>query len=186
MSRKSRRSKSPPFVMLPRFVTRSAAWRNLDPVGRALYLELRERFNGANNGMIGLGCREAAEAVNVGLGTASRSFKKLQDYGFVEIATPGKFMTNGRRATEWLLTELPDDRTGHRAAKTFERWSPKTKPSVSGGTHSVSRGTQIEKSAPFDGLRSTSDTQRPSDGESAFHRGYTSRYAMGEVANGKR
>ena len=102
MSRRNFRTKSPPFVMLPRWVTHTVAWRHLDPSSRALYLELRERFNGHNNGTIGFGCREAARAIDVGHDTANRALRKLTEYGFIEAVSKGEFSQNGRRATEWL------------------------------------------------------------------------------------
>lgn len=114
--------KGPPFIQLFRWVTSCAAWKALTPAERVLYLELRSRYNGHNNGSIGLGCREAADAMNVGRDTANRAFGRLADLGFIEPTTLGQFRTNGRRATEWLLTELPDDRTGHKPIKTFMSW----------------------------------------------------------------
>lgn len=137
MARK--RAKSPPFVMLPKWVVRSPAWRALSANARAVYLELRDRFNGHNNGMIGLGVREAAEATNMHKNTANRAVAELEAAGFIEPTTKGAFRQNGRRATEWLLTELPDDRTGHAALKTFmsrKIVSPST------GTVSPHTGTQ--------------------------------------------
>jgi len=117
-----RKANGPPFVQLFRWVTSSAAWKALNPPERALYLELRARFNGHNNGTIGLGCREAAESLNVGRDTAHRAFGRLAEMGFIEPTTVGRFSAGGRKATEWLLTELPDDRTGHKASKAFMSW----------------------------------------------------------------
>jgi len=155
-----RRTKSPPFVMLPRWVVRSPAWRDLSPNARAVYLELRDRFNGHNNGMIGLGCREAAEAINVHRNVANRAIKELEDAGFIEATAKGAFRQNGRRATDWLLTELDDDRTGHKAAKTFmSRASERKLLSPSTGTVSPSTGTQNDKTLRRSGLRPSHGTE---------------------------
>lgn len=154
MARK--RSKSPPFVMLPKWVVRSPAWRALSANARAVYLELRDRFNGHNNGMIGLGVREAAEATNMHKNTANRAIIELEQAGFLEPGTKGAFRQNGRRATEWLLTELPDDRTGHAALKTFmsrKIVSPST------GTISPSTGTQSRKAEGKPPLRPSTRTE---------------------------
>jgi len=42
------KDKGPKFVKLDHWLLRTAAWRDLDPVARALYIELRQRFNGMN------------------------------------------------------------------------------------------------------------------------------------------
>jgi len=149
MSRRNKKN-GPPFVQLFRWVTSSAAWKALSPTERALYLELRARFNGHNNGMIGLGCREAAESINVGRDTAHRAFGRLADLGFIEPTTLGRFSTTGRKATEWLLTEVPDDRTGHKASKAFMSWrgegAPKKKASpISSHVSPTSRTLTAER-----------------------------------------
>lgn len=163
MSKRSRRQKSPPFVMLPRWVVRSPAWRSLGPVERAVYLELRDRFNGHNNGSIGLGCREAAEAVNVGRNVANRALKVLEQVGLIEAATKGAFRQNGRRATDWLLTELPDDRTGHAALKTFMARRDQKKLSPTSGTVGPTSGTQTGNGSRISALRPTSGTETRND-----------------------
>ena len=94
---------------------------DLDPVGRALYIELRQRYNGVNNGMIGLGCREAADALNVGRNVANRAFSTLKEHGFISVGRPSTF-NQKRMQTEWRLTEVRDDRTGHEPTKDFTRW----------------------------------------------------------------
>jgi hypothetical protein len=111
-----------PFVQLYMWVLRTPAWQDLDPVAKALYLALKERFNGHNNGTIGLGCREAADTLNVGNDTASRAFKSLEAHGFIAIGANSTF--NQKRLTrEWRLTELPDNRTGALPSKDFVRWT---------------------------------------------------------------
>ena len=37
------------FAMLPHYLLKSAAWRDLDTNARALYVEILFRFNGTNN-----------------------------------------------------------------------------------------------------------------------------------------
>ncbi len=183
-----RRTKSPPFIMLPKWVTLTAAWRHLDPPAVALYLVLRSRFNGHNNGTIGLGCREAASLTNVGPDTANRAFRKLTEMGFIEAATKGGFSQNGRRATEWLLTELPDDRTGHKATKAFASWVPEnSKASPISRTHSPSHRTQTAKSAIVTPLRPTSRTETPNSPDLASDLKDTSRATTSpERKNGTR
>ena len=162
--------------MLPRWVVRSPAWRALGPVDRAIYLELRDRFNGQNNGMIGLGCREAAEAVNVSKDTANRAMVRLEEYGFVEPTTKGFYKPLGRAATEWLLTELPDNRTGHAALKTFASWTPEKQiPRRTSGTPRPSGETQTRRMKDITPLRRTTGTQTVNSSELASQHRDTSR-----------
>ena len=71
------------FVMLPHWLLASEAWRSLKPGPRALYLELRFRFKGGNNGEIFLSHRDAGNALNVGRDTAGGYFKELIERGFI-------------------------------------------------------------------------------------------------------
>ena len=117
--RKGGRS-SLPFVKLEIWVLRTAAWADLDAIARCLYLELKQRFNGRNNGMIGLGCREAATALGCSADTASRAFKALEEHGFIITATSSTF-NQKRLPRQWLQTALSDDRTGRPSGKEFTR-----------------------------------------------------------------
>lgn len=187
MSRKSRRHRSPPFIMLPHWLVRSPAWRVLGPVDRALYLELKGRFNGHNNGMIGLGCREAADAINVSKDTANRAMVRLEEIGFIEAAQRGFYKPLGRAATEWLLTELPDDRTGHAALKTFASWAPEKQiPRPSYETPRPSGETQNQKSKGITPLRRTTGTQNGKSEELASHTRDTYRSTIPPAAGGWR
>jgi hypothetical protein len=53
------------FTRLPEWLQRSEAWATLKPGPRALYVELKRRFMGSNNGRIVLSHRDAAKALNV-------------------------------------------------------------------------------------------------------------------------
>jgi len=142
MSNKYKRKGRAKFLMLEGYLLRSAAWRAATPVDRSLYLELKWRYDGLNNGRIGLSCREAAEALGVSKATADRSFKHLQELGFVEIAKRSGFNVKSRVSTEWLLTEHKDDRTGDLPKKTFTRWAPEIQNTVSPEGHIVSSEVQ--------------------------------------------
>jgi hypothetical protein len=119
-----------PYVTLREYMLRSPAWRSLDCVDRCLYVETVRRWRGpdTNNGKIPYGAREAAKDLGVSKNTANRSFWKLQDRGFLIEAQRSGFNMKGRTATEWLLTEFPDDRAGKLvpATKDFMRWKPPT------------------------------------------------------------
>ncbi|WP_299661696.1 hypothetical protein [uncultured Ruegeria sp.] len=55
----------PRHVQLMEWLQASQAWATLKPGPRALYVELKRRFNGGNNGEIFLSHRAAAKALNV-------------------------------------------------------------------------------------------------------------------------
>jgi hypothetical protein len=117
-------------VRLMEFMLASEAWQSLDPVARALYIEISRRYRGpnSNNGKIPYSVREAAAALNVSRNTANRGFHHLAERGFILPKTPSGFNCKGRTSTEWLLTEFPDDtKTGTNiATKTFMSWTPPT------------------------------------------------------------
>lgn len=123
-ARRKGKNKGPSFLQIFHYVYDCAAYRDLDPVARALYAALRRRYNGSNNGTIGLGCREAAEELKVTARTISRAFHALEEHGFVRITADSTF-DQKRRSREWLLTEMKDDRSGALSTRDFMRWTPK-------------------------------------------------------------
>lgn len=125
----------------------SEAWNALDGNCRALYVELARRYRGtnSNNGKIGYSVREAATALHIGRSTAQRCFERLQELGFVKISKASGFSVKGRMATEWLLTEFPDDTkaTGQiTGSKDFMSWKPEN------SFHSPTSDTHSPTSAP--------------------------------------
>src|SRR5215218_201891 len=94
---------------------------------RALYIELARRYRGpnSNNGKIPYSVREAASALRIGRSTACRCFDLLEKTGFIKVSKQSGFNMKGRVATEWLLTEFPDDtKTGVMASKDYMKWTP--------------------------------------------------------------
>ncbi|HEY8596440.1 MAG TPA: helix-turn-helix domain-containing protein [Devosiaceae bacterium] len=126
MSRRKRRQKSRRFVALDAWLMETAAWQSLSPTERVIYVELKRRYNGSNNGYIALSVRDAASAVNVSKTTAGRALKVLEERGFIAITTQSGFNRKDRAATEYRLTELLCDRSGwaSEATKEFVRWQP--------------------------------------------------------------
>jgi hypothetical protein len=100
-----RRKSGPPFVQLYRFVKRSQAWHELSVYGRCFIIEILD-----NNGMIGLGVREASEALKCSRSTALRAMCEVDDAGLARPTTVGAW--RGKRATEWRLTFYRCDKTG--------------------------------------------------------------------------
>ena len=109
------------FVSLPEWLMASAAWQDLKPGPRALYVELKRRFNGGNNGEIFLSHRDAARALNMGREAVAGYFRALKAHGFI-VETRGHSLGPsgiGQSATYALTEEaLP----GKPATKDFLRW----------------------------------------------------------------
>lgn len=125
-NRKRRAANGPPFLQLHNYVFDTPAFRALKPGPRALLLELIRRHDGQNNGRIGLGLREAVEALAMtDHASVTGYFRKLEAHGFIRKRKASGFNMKdpaARTATEWELTMHP---VGNVAAlKTFLNWSP--------------------------------------------------------------
>lgn len=99
------------FVALPYNLLESPAWEDLSPQAALIYIEVKRRYNGQNNGDIPLSCREAAKVARCGKGTVSRKLAELVTHGFIKSSSKGHF--RNRHATTWILT-----------CEVFERQSP--------------------------------------------------------------
>jgi hypothetical protein len=107
------------FIQLPEWVQASPAWATLPPGPRALYIELKRRFNGTNNGDIYLSHRDAAAALAVHRNTVGPWFKMLEARGFIFLTCAPHLGPSGiGKASVWGLAEeaTPD---GRPARKTF-------------------------------------------------------------------
>jgi DNA-binding MarR family transcriptional regulator len=71
------------FVAIERYILRSAAWRSLSPVERAVYVEFAYHYNGTNNGLIRISTRMLADGLGIGKATACRCIKVLAERGFI-------------------------------------------------------------------------------------------------------
>jgi hypothetical protein len=119
------RGRTERYVSLRYWLLESPAWRRLPCAARALYIELAKRYNGRNNGRISYSVREGAEALKVTKDTAGRMLKVLQERGFIVRTKQGAFSLKvSREASEWRLTEYPDDVIPQHASKDFMRWQP--------------------------------------------------------------
>lgn len=128
MSRKTfKRGGHTSFVMLGHWFLDTAAWQSLKPGPRALYLELKRKYNGNNNGKIFLSHRDAAQHLNVGRDTVAGYFETLTELGFI-IQTRGHCLgpSGQGQAASYALAECPLH--GQPATKAFTVWE-KQKPS---------------------------------------------------------
>ncbi|MDE4174913.1 hypothetical protein PXK01_12170 [Phaeobacter sp. PT47_59] len=118
-------------VQLHEWLQASPAWGSLKPGPRALYIELKRRFNGSNNGAIILSYRDAAKALSAHRNTVGGWFDALEERGFIH-ATRGHCLgpSGIGEAAHWALDELPTQ-DGKPARKAFMRWheteNPRTK-----------------------------------------------------------
>ena len=116
------------FVQLPEWLQSSEAWATMKPGPRALYVELKRRFKGANNGCICLSHREAATALSVNRNTIGPWFKELQERGFIRMTQAPHLGPSGiGKASLWALDELPLE-DGRPASKRFMSWSGNQNP----------------------------------------------------------
>lgn len=110
----------------------SDAWRSLSGSAIKVWVELRSRYNGRNNGDLSLSHSEAEDLLAMGRGTVNRAFKLLEERGFIRKTRQG--CRQARLATLWAVTDRPL-RIGEPATNDWQRWRyPKTDRRYSGGT----------------------------------------------------
>ena len=124
MTKKSQRERPERYWSVGRYLLESEAWKSLSANARAVYIDIRMRYYGSNNGRIGYSVRAARAALAIGLGTASRAIGELEDRGFIAATKRGTFRLKVRHASEWRLTDLVCNVTGDLPTKDFMRWQP--------------------------------------------------------------
>ena len=103
----------------------SPAFRSLSGAALKVWVELRSRFNGRNNGRITLSWDEAARLLHMGKSTIGRALEELEEKGFIVMTRRGHWY--GRMATEWAVTDRHLD--GHLPTNAWKNWRapPKSK-----------------------------------------------------------
>lgn len=115
-------------VQLPEWMQACEAWASLKPGPRALYIELKRRFNGKNNGQLFLSHRDAAEAINVHYNTIGPYFAELENRGLIAMTRGPCLGPSGvGQASLWALQEMATV-DGKPASRAFLKWSKKQKP----------------------------------------------------------
>lgn len=128
------------YFQMHEWFMKSQAWEHASVYERALYLELKRRYNGKNNGDIPLSHREAEALLKCSNKPVATAFQGLQDKGFIKATSKGSFDwkvarkgKNFGRSTRWELTELPRDipeRVLAGGSKEFMTWQPTEKTAV--------------------------------------------------------
>ena len=99
------------------------AWATLKPGPRALYIELKRRFNGANNGSIRMSVREAADLLSVHRNTVAGYFADLLERGLIVQTRTGHLGFDGHGiASTWALCEMRQA-NGQPADLSFRTWT---------------------------------------------------------------
>jgi len=101
-------------------MARSSVFRSLSGSALKVFIEIRTRYNGCNNGELSLSLDEAARLLGIGKGTAQRAFAELVEKSFLVMTRRGQWF--GRQATTWRTTdkscncEMPTN--------DWKRWEP--------------------------------------------------------------
>ena len=110
------------FTPLYADVMDSGAWRALEPVARALHLEMKRLYNRDKQQPVYMSARHAAQLLGVAAKTAVKALRMLEHYGFTVKVADGFLGANGRGiATRWRLTDEPCNRKP--ATLDFKRWN---------------------------------------------------------------
>ena len=126
--KRHKRGEAGRHVQLPEWLQASEAWATMKPGPRALYIELKRRFNGKNNGAIFLSHRDAAMALNVHRNTVGSWFHDLERRGFIRLKIAPHLGPSGiGEASVWALEELPIQ-DGKLPGKAFMSWREKQNP----------------------------------------------------------
>jgi len=107
------------YMPLPYNLTRSVAFRRLTGNALKVFIELRSRFNGANNGRLSLSYQDAADLLGMSKSSVKRAFDELVEKGFLKKRREGQWY--GRLAAEYILTTERHD--GHLATHDWKRWT---------------------------------------------------------------
>lgn len=164
-STKAERTKVETYVNLKKFEFISPAFQALSGDEVLVYLAMRFRYNGRNNGQICFSSRQAGVVINKSHSTGARALRRLTELGFIKKSQDSTFGQK-RLSREYELTaidlkpaekknRLPD------GTKDFMKWKAKeiaamderkakalkAKASVMGGANSVMGAKGLESPA---------------------------------------
>jgi hypothetical protein len=105
-------------------MARSPAFRLLSGSALKVFVEVRTRFHGGNNGDLSLSLDEAVRLLGIGKGTAQRAFAELEEKGFLRKMRRGQWV--GRLATTWRTTDKSFK--GDLPTNDWKAWQPQRPP----------------------------------------------------------
>lgn len=108
------------YVPIPYSMARSDAFRTLSGPALKVWVEIRSRYNGYNNGQLSLSYQEAADLLHLSKSTVRRAFEELEDRGFIKRRVPGHWY--GRRAAEYIMTDRKH--AGELPTRDWLNWRP--------------------------------------------------------------
>ena len=118
------------YIRLDYWMIEAPAFQELSINAEHVLLNILKRFNGANNGQIGFGCRSGRFTrrgpewielpSKLSVSSQARALKELEEQGFIA-CTQGSSFGQKRLTKNWRLTWLRDDRNGALATKEFTK-----------------------------------------------------------------
>jgi biotin operon repressor len=108
------------YTTLSYVLLKSVAWRTLQGGSIKVFMELRTKFYGTNNGKLSLSMADASKTLNMSKSTVHRAFRELEERGFIINTKKGRFY--GRTAAEWQLADRSCN--GFPAQNTWKQWQP--------------------------------------------------------------
>jgi hypothetical protein len=115
----------------------SAAWRSLSGPAVKVWLELRTRYNGGNNGKLALSLDAAARVLRLGKATIARALAELEEKGFIVRTKRGKWY--GREASLYRTTDKSAG--GSPPTNDWKHWQPPEKQSLGSETDPLAAAT---------------------------------------------
>jgi hypothetical protein len=113
-----------PHVRLYVDLASSAAWRDLKPAERAVWLQIALRCNGTNNGRLAASVRDLARECNINKDTAGKAIDRLINHGLLEVAQASSFSLKLKKAAEYRVTTLPCSLTSAPPTNAWRQWRP--------------------------------------------------------------
>ena len=114
----SGRNESERFIKLTYHMLGSEAFRSLSGGAIKVWIELRSRFNGGNNGKICLSMEQASKLLGMSKSTVKRAYDELREKGFIKLRKKGHWY--GRQANEWEVTDKGHQ--GHLSTNDWKLW----------------------------------------------------------------
>lgn len=165
---------------LPHVVADSPAYLDLCPFERGVLGEILRRFNGYNNGTIGISYEELGErlrgpnATRPHNGRLARAIVRLIDHGFLAEPTPGSWLQ--RRAREYRLTFITSGKAPpfKSATNDYQLWTP-TQAKIVGDARSPEKPPSDDARSPEAPLSGDARSPRlPKNGSFALDGGSVS------------